>query len=165
MIARFLVLLFGIISLPVNAFAQVPTMRPSNGPLAPMLVIGAGPHIGNKFPAELSYRDAHIGWGPVQVGPYVAIRDGGYALTVAAPVGNGQQVAVEAYTGADTQLWKATNVVGVLWTFAPKLAPQFILQTQGGGLSISTPITVGAPTPGPGGVGVTPSQMWVYPQK
>jgi hypothetical protein len=96
MIARFLILLFAVTLSPVVAFAQVPTMRPSNGPLAPMLVVGAGPHIGNKFPAELSLRDAHIGWGPVQVGQYVAIRDGGYALTVASPVGDGQQVAVAA---------------------------------------------------------------------
>ena len=165
MIARISVVLFALFSMQAVVFAQVPTMRPSNGPLDPMLVIGAGAHIGNKFPAILVRRTPTLGWGPAQVGQYVAIREGGYALTVASPVGDGQQVAIEAYTGADTQLWMATNVIGVLWTFAPKLAPQFVLQTQGGGLSVDTPITVGSRTSGPGGVGVIPGQMWVYPQK
>ena len=89
----------------------------------------------------------------------------GCAMAVAAPVGNGQQVAVEGYTGADTQLWRATNVIGILFTFAPKLAPQYILQTQNGALTLGTPLTVAPPTPGAGGVGVISSQMWVYPQR
>jgi hypothetical protein len=163
-IARFSATLFALIFMPTTVFAQVPTMRPSNGPLNPMLVVGAGAHIGNNFPALLTKRTPTIGWGPVQAGSYVAIRDGGYALTVAPQVGDGQQVAIGAYTGADTQLWTATNVVGVLWTFAPKLAPQYVLQTQGNSMALGTPITVGSRTPGPGGVGVISGQMWVYPQ-
>jgi len=165
MIARFVLLLVGIMFLPVSAFAQEQTMRPSDGPTNPMLVAGAGPHIGNQFPAQLSLRDPHLGWQLVPVGNYVAIREGGYAMAVAAPVGNGQQVAVEGYTGADTQLWRATNVIGILFTFAPKLAPQYILQTQNGALTLGTPLTVAPPTPGAGGVGVISSQMWVYPQR
>lgn len=78
----------------------------------------------------------------------------------------GQQITVEVFELSpqiDAQLWKVTNVIGKLYTLAPKLAPGLILQTRNGDLSINTPLTVGTPILGPGGVGVTPSQLFVYP--
>jgi hypothetical protein len=169
MVAKFAALLVGTTFLAASALAQdYAGMRPSNGPTNPMLVVGTRGLGGTRIAAQLTKVDPTISrWALVHVGEYVVILNAiaNECLTVAAPVGNGQQVAVTTYSGADTQLWKATNVIGVLWTFAPKLAPQFILQTQNGGLSIGTPLTVAPPTPGPGGVGVISSQMWVYPQR
>jgi hypothetical protein len=168
---RFVVLLLSITFVLVSSFAEAldfAAMRPSDGPLNPLLVAGTRGLGGNRITVELSKDNPTISrWALVPVGQYVAILNAvaTESITVAAPVGNGQQAAVTTYTGADTQLWKATNVIGVLWTFAPTLAPQFILQTQNGGLTIGTPLTVGSPTPGPGGVGVISSQMWVYPQR
>jgi hypothetical protein len=171
MVTRIAALFIGLTLLSASALAQAldyAGMRPSNGPTNPMLVVGTRGLGGTRIAAQLTKVDPTISrWALGHVGDYVVILNAvaNEALTVAAPVGNGQQVAVTTYTGADTQLWKATNVVGVLWTFAPKLAPQFILQTQNGALTIGTPLTVAPPTPGPGGVGVISSQMWVYPQR
>ena len=163
-IARISVVLFALFSMQAVVFAQVPTMRPSNGPLDRMLVIGAGAHIGNKFPAILVRRTPTLGWGPAQVGQYVAIREGRYALTVASPVGDRQQVAIEAYTGADTQLSMATNVIGVLWTFAPKLAPHLSCKRRAAGCLSIHRLLWARGRQSPVGVGVIPGQMWVYPK-
>jgi len=146
------------------AFAK---MRPSDGPTNPMLVASVSPGAGAIWSSELTLIDNVISlWAMEPAGEYVVLLNAynNVCMTVSETVSNGQRITVESYTGADLQLWKAVNQIGVLWTFAPKVAPEFILQTENGALTINTHLTVGLPTPGPGGVGVISSQEWVYPQ-
>jgi hypothetical protein len=132
------------------------------------LFVSIIPYQGKIWSAGLTYYDDVISlWALEPSGDFYVIMNSrdNVCMTARHP-SPGQQITVELFETTpqiDAQLWKVTNVIGKLYTFAPKLAPELILQTQNGGLSIRTPLTVGTPIPGPGGVGVTPSQLFVYP--
>jgi hypothetical protein len=138
------------------------TMRPSDGPtnlIATIFIHSPSPHRIDMASSSPTYANSQ--WRLVPSGNHFGIislyaQEPNLAMTIFGADSEGTAVRANTWSGANEQLWTATNVVGKLWTFVSLGGHALQPASFSTGADLILGHFTGSNNPGAG-------QLWVYP--